>query len=174
MMEQKWGRIINCTSGAFAGSVNHANYSAANAGVLGLTYSVAKEVWNYGITCNAFAPDAYTRATFELEALMLVSSKDKSPLPPDDMFVKMLESTPGPEELAPFIAYLASEEAAKISGSVFFVGGNNIVLYSQPEFKKSLTRAGSRWTFEELKKQAPMALFMGYRSPAQPTDGLFG
>ncbi len=174
MMEQKWGRILNCTSGAFAGCVNHTNYAAANAGVLGLTYSVAKEVYPYGITCNAFAPGAYTRATFELEALVMASPAKQSPFPPTDEFMTMMENTPGPEDLAPFIAYLASDAAAKISGSVFFVMGNDIVLYSEPEFKKSLTKQGGRWTFEELKRQAPQALFAGYHSSAAPGSGGFG
>ncbi len=44
MMQQKWGRIINCTSGGFIGGGNATNYATANAGVLGLTYGVAKEI----------------------------------------------------------------------------------------------------------------------------------
>jgi 3-oxoacyl-[acyl-carrier protein] reductase len=68
MMKQKWGRIINCTSGGFrGGGLRQVNYAAANAGVLGLTWGAAKEVYQFGITCNAFAPDARTRASFELK-----------------------------------------------------------------------------------------------------------
>jgi 3-oxoacyl-[acyl-carrier protein] reductase len=174
MMEQKWGRIVNCSSGAFSGSPNHTNYATANAGVLGLTYSTAMEVWPYGITCNAFAPGAYTRATFELEALVMASPGKKSPFPKSEAFMSMMENTPGPEELAPFIAYLASDEAAQVSGSVFFVMGNNISLYADPEFKKTLTKQGARWTFEELKQMAPRALFAGYHSIAAPNENRFG
>ena len=63
MREQKWGRIINTTSTAWLGAVGHCNYSAAKAGIVGLTRAVAREVGRYGITCNAYAPTAGTRFT---------------------------------------------------------------------------------------------------------------
>jgi len=174
MMEQKWGRIINCTSGAATGSPNQTNYAAANAGVLGLTWSTAMEVYPYGITCNAFAPGAYTRATFELEAYVMANPKEKRPFPDSEFFLNMMENTPGPEELAPFIGYLASDEAANISGSVFFVMGNMISLYNQLKFEKTLNKEGKRWTFNELKERLPKELFNGYKSPAAPNPDRFG
>jgi 3-oxoacyl-[acyl-carrier protein] reductase len=174
MMEQKWGRIINCTSGAATGSPNQTNYAAANAGVLGLTWSTAMEVYPYGITCNAFAPGAYTRATFELEAYVMANPKEKRPFPDSEFFLKMMENTSGPEELAPFIGYLASDEAANISGSVFFVMGNMISLYNQLKFEKTLNKEGKRWTFNELKERLPKELFNGYKSPAAPNPDRFG
>ena len=73
MKKQHYGRIINCTSRAFMGDViKHAEYCAANAGVVGLTRGAAIELREYGITCNAFGPFAKTRAAYELEALSLV------------------------------------------------------------------------------------------------------
>jgi 3-oxoacyl-[acyl-carrier protein] reductase len=174
MMEQKWGRILNCSSGAATGIPNQTNYAAANAGVLGLTWSTAMEVWPYGITCNAFAPGAYTRATFELEAYVMAQPKEKRPFPASDKFLTMMENTPGPEELAPFLAYLCTDEGAKISGSLFFVTGNMISLYNELKFDKTLNKEGKRWTFEELKKKAPPALFQGYQSPAMPNPRRFG
>ena len=174
MMEQKSGRILNCTSGAATGSPGQTNYAAANAGVLGLTWSTAMEVYPYGITCNAFAPGAYTRATFELEALVMALPKEKRPFPDSEFFMNMMENTPGPEELAPFIAYLCSDEAANVSGSLFFVMGNMISMYNELKFEKTLTREGKRWTFEELKRMSPQALFAGYRSPAAPNENRWG
>ena len=50
MREQKWGRIINTTLTAWLGAVGHCNYSAAKAGIVGLTRAVAREVGRYGIT----------------------------------------------------------------------------------------------------------------------------
>ena len=165
MMEQKWGRIINCTSGAFKGSNRHTNYATANAGVLGLTWSVAKEVYQYGITCNAFAPDAKTRATFELEAYMMAVPEKDRPMPGRGSISAI---TPPPEDLAPFIIYLATEEAAHISGSVFMVAGPRVAIFSEPEMQSSVFKYGGRWTVDELKQQVPRGLLGRYRSPAAP------
>jgi 3-oxoacyl-[acyl-carrier protein] reductase len=74
--------------------------------------------------------------------------------------------TPSPDHVAPFITYLATEAASKISGSVFSVGGNSVGLYSEPEIARSLTKFGDQWTLEELMQQAPRGLFTDYRSPA--------
>jgi 3-oxoacyl-[acyl-carrier protein] reductase len=167
MMKQRWGRILNCTSRAFLGDVlKHAEYCAANAGVVGLTKAVAKELYPYGITCNAFSPFARTRAAFELTAYDMAVSEEESPWL-DRKFSFPLDQTPSPEYVAPFIIYLASDAAAEISGSVFSLGGNGIGLYSEPEIARNLVKLGDPWTVEELMQQAPRGLFMGYRSPAE-------
>jgi NAD(P)-dependent dehydrogenase (short-subunit alcohol dehydrogenase family) len=159
MMKQKWGRIINCTSRAFMGDVlKHAEYCAANAGVVGLTLAVAKELAHYGITCNAFAPFAKTRAAFELSAYDEAVSEAESPWM-DRKYSFSLEMTPSPDDIAPFISYLASDEAADINGQVFNVGGPMINLYAEPGISKTLVKYGGRWTIEELKQQVPFGLF---------------
>lgn len=158
MMKQKWGRIINCTSRAFMGDVlKHAEYCAANAGVVGLTWAVAKELYQYGITCNAFAPFAKTRAAFELTAYDEAVTEAESPWM-DRKFAFALDITPSPDDVAPFINYLASDEAAKINGRVFNVGGPMINLYSEPEISKTLVKYGGRWTLDELRQQIPFGL----------------
>ena len=172
MIKQKWGRIINCTSRAFMGDViKHAEYCVANAGVVGLTKAVAIEMREYGITCNAFSPFAKTRASYDLDLYAQVVSEADNPfvirgphpMPEGDM----LKMTPGPEYAAPFVCYLASDAAKDISGSVFSVGGNGIGLYSESEIARNITKFGEGpWTMDELIRQVPMGLFMGYRSPA--------
>ncbi|MBA7561199.1 MAG: SDR family NAD(P)-dependent oxidoreductase [Dehalococcoidia bacterium] len=158
MMKQKWGRILNCTSRAFMGDVlKHAEYCAANAGVVGLTWAVAKELVSYGITCNAFAPFAKTRAAFELTAYDEAVTEAESPWM-DRKFAFVLDQAPSPDDVAPFINYLASDEAAKINGKVFNVGGPMINLYSEPEISKTLVKYGGRWTLDELRQQIPFGL----------------
>jgi 3-oxoacyl-[acyl-carrier protein] reductase len=158
MMKQKWGRILNCTSRAFMGDVlKHAEYCAANAGVVGLTLAVAKELAPYGITSNAFAPFAKTRAAFELSAYDEAVSAAESPWM-DRKYSFALDMTPGPDDIAPFINYLASDEAANINGQVFNVGGSMINLYAEPGIAKTLVKYGGRWTIDELRQQVPMAL----------------
>jgi 3-oxoacyl-[acyl-carrier protein] reductase len=173
MMKQKFGRIINCTSGAFkGGGLRQANYSAANAGVVGLTYAVAQEVYSFGITCNAFAPDALTRASFELSAYEMSMPAGQGPWVYEN-FKLPLANSPSPDDLAPFICYLATEEAGGISGAVFFVGGQGVSLYSESDFISSITKYGGRWTVDELKKQVPRGLMGRFRSSTIAMNEMF-
>ncbi len=162
MMKQKWGRIMNCTSQSWAGdSLHHAEYAAANAGVVGLTRAVASELYPYGITCNAFSPFAATRASYELEAYQEAVGEAGDPFLTK---VKLQHAmTPGPDELAPFLVYLASDETSEISGSVFSIGGPTVGIFTDPDIKHSITKSNGRWTAEELKQQAPRSLLAGYR-----------
>jgi 3-oxoacyl-[acyl-carrier protein] reductase len=158
MMEQGWGRILNCTSRAFLGDVlKHAGYCAANAGVVGLTRAVAKELSQHGVTCNAFAPHAMTRAAFELEAYDKAVPEAESPWM-DRQYAFPLELTPSADDLVPFITYLTSDEAAEINGMIFLVAGSMIGLYSEPEVSKTLIKHGGRWTIDELRQQVPRGL----------------
>jgi 3-oxoacyl-[acyl-carrier protein] reductase len=170
MIKQKWGRIINCTSRAWQGDViKHAEYCAANAGVVGLTKAAAIELYKYGITCNCFSPFAKTRASYELDTYPSTVNKEDIPFVFDNMNLgeDMMKITPGPEYVAPFVCYLASDEAANVSGSIFSLGGNTISMYSESIHSNNLTKFDSKpWTMEELVQQAPRGLLAGYKSPA--------
>lgn len=166
MMKQKSGRIINTTALAFLGMVNHCNYSAANAGVVGLTRAVAKELFQYGITCNAYSPTAMTRASYEVVALLKEKAGTNEFIPLPAAAAERFMSFPDPESIAPLIVYLASDAAAKVSGSVFHIRGGNIGLYSEPEIKKSIDKAKGWWTVEELMTQIPKVILEGYKSIA--------
>jgi 3-oxoacyl-[acyl-carrier protein] reductase len=158
MMKQRWGRILNCTSRAFLGDVlKHAQYCAANAGVVGLTRAVAKEMCQYGITCNAFSPFARTRAAFELAAYDEAVTEAESPWM-DRKYAFPLEKTPSADDLAPFITHLASDEAAEINGMIFLVAGSMIGVYSEPELSRTLIKYGGRWTMNGLRQQVPRGL----------------
>lgn len=171
MMEKKWGRIINCTSRAFLGDwILHPEYCAANAGVVGLTRAVAIELFPYNITCNAFDPFARTRAGAELEAVAFNVKDGEKRLMPDTP-IPPYEMMPLPEGLTPFINYLCTDEAEKISGSVFSLAGNSIGIYSEPTIKSNITKyAPENWTHEELKMAVPMNLTRGYVSLADPSN----
>ncbi len=164
MMEQRSGRIINCTSGAFKwGGMRQANYSAANAGVIGLTQAVAQEVATYGITCNAFAPGARTRAGFELDAYEKAMPRDKGPWSHESVKLPIADSPP-PDDLAPFICYLATDDAAGINGCVFFVIGSAVMLYDEMEFVGNIVKPDGRWTVDELKERVHKDLIKDFRS----------
>jgi len=167
MMKQKWGRILNCTSKAWAGDgLPHAHYAAANAGVVGLTRGVANELYKHNVMCNGFSPWARTRASFELTAYMMLKAQDKK-LDKKSREVTMFEMTPSPEELGPAMAYLASDLTDGVSGTIFSIGGANISVHADPEIRASITKSGGSWTIEELKQQVPRYLLPNYRSRAE-------
>ena len=163
MREQKYGRIILCASPAFAGGpLKQAAYVTANAGVVGLTRAAAMECFPDGITVNCFAPGAHTRATYELEAAR--DSYDKGILIEGRSFVNA-ENTPGPEFVAPFVVYLASDKSSRISGSTFMVSGNLVGLYYKPILEKVLMKESpSPWELDELFDKIEAEIIPGYTS----------
>ncbi|MFN8481672.1 MAG: 3-oxoacyl-[acyl-carrier-protein] reductase [Anaerolineae bacterium] len=115
MLRQKGGRIINITSVAgVMGNAGQANYSAAKAGLIGFTKSVAKEIGSRGITVNAVAPGYIpTDLTSDLPADLIERMVDLSAL-------KRLGTI---EDVANIVAFLASDEAGFITGQVISVDG---------------------------------------------------
>jgi 3-oxoacyl-[acyl-carrier protein] reductase len=165
MMKQKLGRIINCTSGSFLGMAHHSNYSAVKAGIVGLTRALAKELYPYGITCNAFAPAAMTRAIINVITLGRQLAEAGSPVWSEER-LKRIGASPSPEAIGPFIAYLATDETASINGAVFYVRGPIIGIYSEPEIRKTIEKEEGFWTVDELVEEIPKVLLEGYQSPA--------
>ena len=116
MMDQRSGRIINVTSTAgVLGTIGQINYSAAKAGIVGLTMSGAKELAKYGITVNAIAPGAATAMTETIRT--------------DDRFrEKYLARIPlgrwaEPGEIAPVFVFFASDAASYVTGQVLAADG---------------------------------------------------
>jgi 3-oxoacyl-[acyl-carrier protein] reductase len=166
MMKQKWGRIINCSSGAWLGSaMQNSNYCAANAGVVGFTRAVAKELVSYGITCNAFTPGAYTRAAATMVARIEKMAEEGTPK--DEQRMRRFEEGMSPDYLAPFIAYLATDEAANITGTVFDLRGNRCSIYSNPIQIHTIDKKEGMWTVDELVKTVPEGLLKDYVNPGK-------
>jgi 3-oxoacyl-[acyl-carrier protein] reductase len=115
LLKAKGGRIINITSvSGLAGNAGQANYAASKAGIVGFTKSVARELASRAITCNAVAPG------FVPTALTNVL--------PDELKAKAIETIPlgrlgTAEEIAAAVVYLASNEAAYVTGHVLTVDG---------------------------------------------------
>src|SRR6056297_2732555 len=115
MMRQKYGRIINITSIAgVSGNPGQANYSAAKAGIIGLTKSTARELAARGITANAIAP-----GFIETDMTAGLSDADKNAI-----VTQIPAGRAGlPEDVAGVALFLASEAASYITGQVIHVNG---------------------------------------------------
>lgn len=115
MTEQNWGRIINASSVvALYGNFGQTNYAATKAGLVGMTKTMAKELGKKGVTVNAVAPGfILTEMVKKMPAEVLKSMEDKVP-------VRRLGL---PEEIAATYAFLASDDAAYINGTVISVDG---------------------------------------------------
>lgn len=119
LRRSKAGRIINISSqAAFTGSSSHAHYAASKAGVLGFSYSLAKEVGKDGITVNVVSPGRIKTAM----VIMRQNGREK----------EWINNTPlgrlgYPEEVASLVAYLASSEASYITGANFNVNGGLVM-----------------------------------------------
>ena len=120
MLKAKGGRIINITSvSGQAGQTGQANYSSAKAGLIGLTKATARELASRGITCNAVAPGfVLTELTQDLAQNLQDEITSRTPL-------GRFGTT---EEIASAVAFLASEEAAFITGQVLAVDGGLVMM----------------------------------------------
>ncbi len=116
MVERKWGRIINVSSvNAQKGAFGQTNYSAAKAGMHGFTKALALEVAKQGVTVNTISPG-------------YIGTKMVTAIPQEILDSKILPQIPvnrlgKPEEIAGLVAYLASDEAAFVTGANISING---------------------------------------------------
>jgi NAD(P)-dependent dehydrogenase (short-subunit alcohol dehydrogenase family) len=133
------GRIIGTSSEAgLFGNAGQANYSAAKAGIASMAVVLARELGRYGVTANAIVPRARTRMTEELLGLSA----------PAEGF-----DTWHPDNVAPVVAWLATDAAADITGQVFFVFGGRVQVLQGWTPAGTLERK-ERWTVAELQEHA--------------------
>lgn len=120
MLRQRWGRIISVASVvAYTGNAGQASYAAAKAGLLGLTKSVAREVATRHITANVVAPGL-------IQTPMIESLSDETQ---EWMRSQIPMGRPGTvEDVAAAVAYLASDDAAYVTGQVMKVDGGMVML----------------------------------------------
>jgi NAD(P)-dependent dehydrogenase (short-subunit alcohol dehydrogenase family) len=128
MRAQRSGTLIGFTSGAFAGSVAQANYSAAKGGIVSLTRSAALGMYKYGVTANVIAPVAKSRMSGNVPFGIEMGA---------------------PEDVAPMVVFLLGDAARHVTGQVYTANGGKIAVWNQPVEVREIVKEG-RWTPEEI------------------------
>jgi NAD(P)-dependent dehydrogenase (short-subunit alcohol dehydrogenase family) len=138
-------RIINFSSvsGLF-GNYGQANYGAAKAGVAGFSRVMAKELVKFRCTVNTISPGAATRMTIPLAQGRGVE------VDPNDV-------TRGPQQIAPVVAWLASEAAKDVNAQIFHVARGTVAIMQQPAVIRSFKNE-ALWSLEQLDQAMPKLL----------------
>jgi len=177
MKEQRWGRILTCSSYAHTGYLGGSCYPASKGGIASLTRAMARSLGMWGITANGYCPEARTRMTDGndpdqynnmQDALLKRGFFSRAQY---DHFMQLH----GPEGVAPFVVYLCTEEADYINGQMFHVEGGRIGLLPEVEVIATLTRDYDKegpWTVDELIKQVPISVGWGLKNavPKRPAE----
>ena len=139
--ENAQNRIINFTSvSGLHGAPGQPNYAAAKMGIVGLTYSSANALAKYGVTVNAISPGAATRMTASVPE---ERRRAGAPAETDER---------SPDNVAPVVAYLASEQSGWITGRIIHSSGYEVSLYSNPQPVSRIIGTGP-WDADALAAQ---------------------
>jgi 3-oxoacyl-[acyl-carrier protein] reductase len=146
MKAKRWGRIVNLVSRAgIIGVPGNAAYGAGKGGVFGITNVVSRDLLPFGITVNAVNPSS-------TETRMVTNAVEAGRKAGGDMAVRaenLLKLAQKPEDVGVLIASLCSEEAANITGQVFFVAKGEIGLFQPLTIGQKTSKEGS-WSVDEL------------------------
>ena len=143
-------RLINFTSvSGLSGSPGQPNYAAAKLGIVGLTYSCANALGRYGVTTNAISPGAATRMgdtippdrRRQLDAAQQRVAEDRA-------------REMSPDNVAPPVVYLASEESGWINGQVIGASGYQVSLFNTPEAIRQI-QGKEPWTVDDMFQRMP-------------------
>jgi 3-oxoacyl-[acyl-carrier protein] reductase len=124
MREASWGRIVNLSSTSAVGNRGQVNYSAAKAGLQGLTKTLAIELGRFGVTVNAIAPGF-------IETDMTVATAARIGVPFEEFKAKVAEGIPvarvgTPDDIAAAASFFVRQESGFVSGQVLYVAGGPV------------------------------------------------
>lgn len=155
MREQGEGGRIICIGSPTGqrGNFGQTNYAAAKAGIVGMVRTWALELKKAGITANAVVPVAATAMTATVPYFHAAVEADEKGEPMPDFFRKDLGFGTA-ADVAPLVAYLASDAASGVTGQAIGVGGDRLQLWSHPEPVLSVFHEGG-WDADALAAEFP-------------------
>ena len=147
MVKRGWGRIINVSSASILGQTGATSYAASKGGVLNMSLTWAVELAQHGITCNAIRSSAATQLTAKSRARARQAALDRHEQAPTDADLGFYQ----PEEAAPLVVFLASDEAGWINGQFICIDGPRLANCEHTHHAKTAIMPGG-WTSELLSK----------------------
>jgi 3-oxoacyl-[acyl-carrier protein] reductase len=175
---QGGGVIVNTGSEAGLGMIFNSAYAAAKEGIAGLTRSVAREQGRFGIRCNMIRPRATVNTGGgawgqEVFAKWLPMARALGRYWIGDRGLSGFKSPAHPEQVAELVVWLCTDAAANVNGRSFYVAGEEVGLWSEPELIRSLARPGG-WDLDSLDSFAREAMTADLTNPFLIEDPLKG
>ncbi len=173
MVKQKWGRIINAGSVGGTGQFGGSAYTASKSALFGLGRGMAADYGPYGITVNTYNPEAHATKDTSYFAAEVQRWLDRGYV--DRGEAAFRSGMGGAAGVAPWIAYLCTDEAASLNGQVFAVDARRIALLGDLGEDKILFRDAASdgpWSVELLTAAAPLAFPVQNRWPARFGDDM--
>jgi NAD(P)-dependent dehydrogenase (short-subunit alcohol dehydrogenase family) len=172
------GVIVNTGSEAGLGMIFNSAYAAAKEGIAGLTRSVAREQGRFGIRCNMIRPRANVNTGGgewgkQVFAKWLPMARALGRYWIGDRGLSGLNRAAHPEQVAELVVWLCTDAAANVNGRSFFVAGEEVGLWSEPELIRSLARPGG-WDLDSLDSFARDAMTADLTNPFLIEDPLKG
>lgn len=142
------GSYIHMTSNTgLVGNVGQVNYAAAKLGIVGMSKAIALDMASFGVRSNCISPAAWSRMIGAVP----------TDTPEKKLQAERMERMMHPSKQAPLAVFLASDQASDVSGQIFYVRANEIMLVSQPRVVRSVHRDNG-WTPQEVAEHAMAAL----------------
>ena len=156
---QRSGVIINTGSESGLGHPFNSAYAAAKEGIAGLTRSVARELGRFGIRCNMIRPRAATPGGPEFMEMYQKWMPAAQALGPYWLGERghVSSGEMKPERVAALVVWLCTDAAVNVNGRGFYVAGDEVGLWSEPQLVRSMTRAGG-WDLDSLDQTGPESL----------------
>jgi NAD(P)-dependent dehydrogenase (short-subunit alcohol dehydrogenase family) len=155
-------RIVNTTSGAgLGGNFGQTNYATAKAAIVGLTLTLAQELYKTGVTANCISPAGLTRITATMPGSAEAIEPDEVP---EGEWNSM-----DPKNSSPAVAWLASDDAHYVTGQVIRVVHDRLMLMQGWTEKKWVSSDGKAWDAEQLPSIMATEIF-GSRHPGMRFD----
>jgi len=158
-IEQRHGCIINVSSGvAVIGAVANTGYTAAKAGVIGLTMGAALDLGPYGIRVNVVFPAGHSRLDGKPEPWRdRYPTHPRAPIPADRW---------PPEAVPPLFVYLASDAARDVNGQLFACGAGSVSWYPTWRAAREITSNDPVFSYDELASRIPTELLADATNPS--------